>query len=245
MAQYAFGTGFLYGTRTDVTPATPVQFGAIQDITLDFAYTLKELYGQNQFPVTVARGPAKIEGKAKFGRIFIAAFNSLYFGQTITTGQTLLSNGEVASVPSSGPFTVNGVNRATFVADQGVVYAATGLPLTLVSGAPASIGQYAVSAGVYTFNTADSSANVLLSYTYTVASGQTISLLNQAQGSGPLFKAVLNTTYNGRVLTLTLNRCVASKLNFATKFSDFTIPEMDFQAMADDAGNIGTISSTE
>ena len=60
--------------------------------------------------------------------------------------------------------TVPVVPAARFVADGGVSYAASGAALAAVTGVPAP-GQYAVSAGTYTFSGADANAPVAISYT--------------------------------------------------------------------------------
>ena len=35
MTQFAFGTGALYAVRTDISPTTPLRFGALQDVQLE------------------------------------------------------------------------------------------------------------------------------------------------------------------------------------------------------------------
>jgi hypothetical protein len=245
MAQYSFGSGVLFGTRTDVANSTPIRFGALQDVAIDFTFTLKELHGQYQFPLAVGRGTGKISGKAKFAQINGLTLNSLFFGQSQATGQTLTSLTEAQSVPASTPFTVSVANAATYAGDLGVVYAATGLPLTKVASAPIQ-GQYSVSAGVYTFAAADAGAALLISYTYTQASaGTTATISNQLLGSAPAFQANFYEVFNGKQVNLQLNQCVAQKLTLSTKQEDFTIPEFDFMAFADAAGNIGKISVAE
>ena len=77
---FAFGSGVLLGTRTDVANATPVNFGLVQEVQLDLQFTAKELYGQYQFPVAIARGQGKATGKAKMAQISGLAFNNLFFG---------------------------------------------------------------------------------------------------------------------------------------------------------------------
>ena len=52
-----------------------------------------------------------------------------------------------------------------WASDLGVVYASTGAALTPVAAAPGA-GQYAVSAGVYTFSAADAGQALALSYGY-------------------------------------------------------------------------------
>ena len=66
---YSFGSGVLVGTRTDVVGATPVNFGLVQEVTIEETATVKELYGQYQHPIAIARGTMKTTGKAKVARI--------------------------------------------------------------------------------------------------------------------------------------------------------------------------------
>ncbi|MDG3442471.1 hypothetical protein [Nitrospirillum amazonense] len=242
MPQYSFGAGSLFGTPSGVANATPIQFGTLQSVSVDIDFTLKELYGQNQFPEVVARGQAKIQGKAKTGRIQGAIFNSLFFSGTSTIGQQLVALNEVAAVPASTPYTVTVANSATFTADQGVIFAATGVPLVRVASNPTA-GQYAVSAGVYTFAAADTGAGLLISYSYTSATGGTVTTIsNQLQGVAPTFSMALSTPFGGQNFTLSLNACTSSKLQLATKQGDYMQPEMDFMAYADASGTVGKIS---
>ena len=53
---------------------TPVPFGALQDVSMDISSSKKELYGQRQFPLAVARGTGKIDCKAK-----AASFSAMLF----------------------------------------------------------------------------------------------------------------------------------------------------------------------
>ncbi len=251
MAIYTFGSGTLFGVRGDIANATPVKFGALQEVSVEFTSTSKELYGQYQFPLAVARGTSKITGKAKFGQIQGRAFFDLFFGQTAGAGQTTLSISEAQSVPASSPFTVQVNNHASFATDLGVVYAATALPLILVASSPAQ-GQYAVNpgTGTYTFNAADAGAAILVSYQYAIAgSGEQITLANPLLGVQPSFQAVLETSYQSpgglKKADLTLFSCVSSKLTLDSKQEDFTVPELDFEAFANAAGNVFTWSFNE
>lgn len=248
MTQYAFAAGYLFGLRNDLANATPVRFGALQDVQLDISFTTKELYGQNAFPLAIARGQGKIQGKAKFAQINGLSFNSLFFGQAQSAGQLATAVLEAQSVPAVTSYTVTVTNAASFAGDLGVVYAVTGLPLTKVASAPSAAGQYAVNlaTGVYTFFSADASAAVLVTYTYSVAgSGQKISLANQVMGTTPAFQVNLSQPWNGKTLNMQLNSCVSNKLVLATKVEDFLVPELDFAAQADASGNIGSISLAE
>ena len=235
---FAFGSGVLLGTRTDVANATPVNFGLVQEVQLDLQFTAKELYGQFQFPVAIARGQGKATGKAKMAQISGLAFNNLFFGSALASGQLATSFGEAGTVPGTGPFTVTVANAAAWQDDYGVVFGATGLPLSKVTSAPAA-GQYSAAAGIYTFNTADATKAVLISYTYTVAgTGQQLTLANPLLGVTPTFQAQLFTSFQGKPCNVKLFNCVSTKLAFATKLEDFVIPELDFDIFANAAGNV-------
>ena len=242
---YSFGSGVLLGTRTDIANATPVNFGLVQEVTIEETATIKELHGQFQRPVAIARGTVKTTGKAKVARISGMAFATLFYGVTPTAGQLATSFAEAGTVAATTPFTFAVANAATFVDDDGVLYATTGLPLTKVSSAPGA-GQYSVASGVYTFNSADAGKAVLVNYTYTISgAGQKFTVANQLLGTTPTFQAVCYTTFQGQAVSLKLNNCTSNKLIFHTKLEDFVMPEFDFSCFADAAGNVMTWSFAE
>lgn len=242
--QHAFGAGVLYGLVNSGGVLVPRKFGALQDVSLDIAYTLKELYGQNQLPIAIARGQGKIQGKSKIAILQGGMLNDIFFGQSNATGQTVVVLGEAGSVPAT-PYQVTVANGATFKDDLGVTNATTGVPLTRVAAGPAQ-GQYSVTnAGVYTFAALDTLMSVLIDYSYTIMTGNTTTIINQYAGTTPQFIAELNTRFNGKQAVLRLNACVSSKLTLATKTEDFTIPEFDFSAFVDASGTLGTLSLAE
>ena len=145
---YSFGSGVLIGTRTDIPNATPVNFGLVQEVTIDETATIKELYGQFQHPVAIARGTIKTTGKAKVARISGLAFANLFYGVTPAPGQLATSFAEAGAVPAASTFTVTPANSANLVDDAGVVYAGTGLPLTKM---PAAATLAAMSSGLASF----------------------------------------------------------------------------------------------
>ena len=245
MSQFAFGAGQMFGTRTDVTNATPARLGTMQDIQIDFSGEIKELFGQYQLPVDAARGKLKIAGKAKFAEFSATTMNNLFFGQTVSTGGLAVATSEAHSVPAVTPFTVTTTNSATWSADLGVYYANSGLKLQLVASAPTQ-GQYSVAAGVYTFAAADASAAVLISYTYTVTTGANqIAGQTSLMGVTPKFSAVFTNTYGNNTLTLELFACVGTKLTMPTKVDDYTIEEYDFSAYMNNAYEWGTLTLTD
>jgi hypothetical protein len=247
--QLSFGSGAVWGERTDVTGSGigPRQFGILQDIQIEFDWTDKELYGQLQFPLAIARGPGKITGKAKFAQILGLLYSDIFFGVTAASGQFAVAQLEAATVPASPTYTVTVANAASYNDDLGVVYAATGKRFNRVA-TPSSAGQYSVNfaTGVYTFSAADASTGLLLSYTYNVAtSGSKVAITNQLMGTTPTFKATFYSTYGGSGTALRLNACTASKLSLPTKIDDWTINELDFMAFADASGTIGYLSTVE
>ena len=234
---FVFGSGVLIGTPQG---GSPINFGLAQEISINIATTTKPLYGQYNFPVAIGSGTRKMSGKAKLARISGQAMGSLFFGISPVAGSTQTQFGEAASVPSATPFTYSTSFHATYVADQGVVYAASGLPLKLVASAPTA-GQYSVAAGVYSFAAADANAAVLISYSYTSAgTGASIAVTSQLIGPSINFSANLFAAdpTTGKQFSMLLYNCVAEKLSFGTKLEDFMMPELDFQCFANPAGQV-------
>jgi hypothetical protein len=263
MSQYQFGSGVLIGTPlttfdgTVIANPSPIQFGAVQDITIDISSENKTLHGQNQFPLAVGRGKAKVSGKAKFAQINGAIFNSLFFGQTLSNGiQADVIDTTGMLIPAT-PFTITAstTNSLTTFAipssgvwayDLGVVNA-SGLPMKRVASAPTS-GQYSVSgAGVYVFAAADTGLRVFINYSYTATSttASKSTVTNVLMGQAPTFQADFFNTYNGKTMTFKLYACIATKLSFATKLDDFLIPELDFESFANSAGQVLDWATTE
>jgi len=234
---FVFGSGVLIGTPQG---GTPINFGLAQEVSLNIATSTKALYGQYNFPVAIGSGTRKMTGKAKLARISGLALGSLFFGVAPTPGATQTQFGEAASVPANSPYNYTLTFHANFVADQGVVYAATALPLKLVAANPAA-GQYAVDGGVYAFAAADAGAAVLISYTYAVAgSGESVAVNSQLIGPSVTFSANLFAAdpTTGKPFSLLLYNCVADKLALGTKLEDFMVPELDFACFANAAGQV-------
>lgn len=247
MTIYSFGSGKLIGRRNDIANGPAVNFGLLQECSLDFTFTVKELYGQYQYPVAVARGTGKTTGKAKVASLSGVAYNALFFGNVLSAGQIGFAYAEAGAVPAVSTYIITVANAATFLADYGVVYVANGIPFTKVAAAP-TIGQYSVNetTGVYTFNASDANAAVLLSYSYNIAgTGEKITISNQLLGTNPTFQIAFGTTFQGKSATLMLNSCMSNKLSMGTKLEDFVTPEFDFNAFADASNVIGTMSFSE
>lgn len=244
MAQYVFGTGQLYATP--VGGGAPLRFGALQDVGVDFSADTKQLFGQYQFPLDVARGKTKIEWKASSGQIDAESFNQIYFGQTVTAGQKIQVFNEAGQVPAATTFTIVAANGANFFMDLGVFDQLTGNPLKQVATAPAT-GEYSVdpATGTYTFAAADANRKVFLNYLWEdTSTGASLDIANVLMGTTPKFQLVLSQTYNGKSITMVLYSAVAEKLGLPLKQDDYLIAELGGQAQANDAGNIGFITTT-
>lgn len=248
--QYSFGSGKLVGIKAGVVNPTPRDLAVLQETSVDFSFNVKELVGNKQFPVAVARGAGKIACKAKFASFSSQALNDLFFDGTTATGETRVSQDEPAQ-PATNTITV--ANGATFQEDLGVFNRTTGRFMERVASAPAA-GQYSVntSTGAYTFAAADSNPPCYITYRYSVASGpgRVITINNNLLGVQPTFSAVLGTQFTHadgvtRGMVLRLNSCISNKFSLATKQEDFIMPDFEFQAFADAAGVVGSLSLAE
>lgn len=241
-----FGPGILICTRTDITPATPINVGYAQEFSIDFAGTTKQLFGQNQLPLVSARGTIKSTGKIKAAVLSGQAMNALFWGQTVSTasGQIAWTVGSTFSLSTAAATQIVG-SSLTFEADLGVTFVNSGLPGRRVStGLETSSGLYSVSlTNTYTFSAADTTGltagttnPIKVSYTSTTTTGQSIIVLNQLIGYSPTFQLDYYTNLNQPTAKPFVVRCyqaIASKQAFAWKLEDFNMPEYDFDLFSD------------
>jgi len=246
--QGLFGPGILYVTRTDIANATPVNIGYINEFSTDMTFSTKELYGQNQLPLLVARGTAKLTGKMKAATMSGVALNNVMLGDTVTNGtQYDLAASPATPIPTT-PYQITPTvpSSGTWNSDLGVINAATGEPLTLVASSPAA-GQYSVSAGVYTFASADhgSGISVIINFSYSFTSGATglnIAINNQLIGYTPTFQLDYKTALYGATYYLRIYQAICNKWTMGHKLEDFAMPEFDFSFFANAQQQIGLIS---
>lgn len=245
-----FGAGKLIAVPTnDATGAaianpTPVPLGVLQDVSLDLSVDIKTLHGAGKYPVAIGQGKGKTDIKAKYANINGGVLGSLFMGRSPTAGIKAPVFDFAAAVPGTGPYTivVAPPSSGTFVADLGVIDLTTGNPMTRVASAPAA-GQYSVSAGTYTFASADSGKAVALNYEYSATSttGQVFNLTSDLMGYTPSFTVLLSQQYDGKTLVVKLNRAVSGKLNLPLKNDDFAMFDFEATAFTDAANSLGYI----
>ena len=249
----SFGAGVLIGTQKTnaagaaVANATPVQFGVLQDVSLDMSFEEKLLYGANQYPVAFGRGKGKGAGKASLADFNGRIYGDLFIGGGTTAGIRAAVIDFAANIPTT-PFTITVTppSSGTFATDLGVRNAATGQPMIRVASAPAA-GQYSQTGAVYTFAAADTGTGVLISYEYTATSttARIATMSNQLMGFAPTFEVLLTQPYAGKVQQVKLPVCIASKLTLPLKNDDFTMLDFEFTAIADVTGNVGYIATSD
>lgn len=246
--QGLFGPGIAVVTRTDVTPSTPVNVGLVNEVSYDLKGTTKQLFGQNQYPVLVARGTIKASGKIKAAVASGRALNDAFIGGTWTAGTQYAMQTTAATPIPTTPFQITPTvpSSGTWDVDLGVLNSATGVPMTKVTSAPAA-GQYSVAAGVYTFSSADqvSGVSVIISFAYhyaTGAAGQFQIVTNQPIGTTPTFQLDFQTILYGVTWYVRFYNCIMSSYALNHKLEDFAMPEFDFEFFSNAANQILLIS---
>lgn len=210
---------------------------------------MKEFHGSGRFALAVAQGKVKMSGKIKGGFLDQAALNTLFFGTGATKGtmKAIYTDATGTAIPAT-PFTITPTipSGGTIADDLGVMVG--GIALVRVASAPTA-GQYSYNAGVYTFAAADTGKKAYISFSYTTATATAgkFDLTNLAMGATPRFKLQYYGEFQGKKTFIELASVVAPKLNLlGAKNDDFSIPEVEFQAQADDSGNnVGFIMTSE
>ena len=170
---FVFGSGVLIGTQLNVPNPTPINFGLVQKVSVDTSVSVKELYGQFAFPVAVGSGTRKVHVQGVLGALSAAR----RLGACSTTRRRLRarrSPSSPRSIASPAPARSRSPshNATHFVADQGVTYAATGLPLICRRIVPSdrSIHGQPDHRRLHLLPPVIRASSVLISYTYTATS---------------------------------------------------------------------------
>jgi hypothetical protein len=254
LRQFIFGPGagwtrlVQYVDGTPPTVSQPRRFEVVQEITIEFDLTLEELYGDQLYPVAIALGKGKVNGKVKIAALGANFLNQAFIGSSAgaQSGQRVMAMtgaqlGEMTTVPSASPYQYTVINAASFVADWGVRYADTGLPLAAATTVSAA-GQYSsTSAGVYTFDSSDAGRPIFIDYEYSQTGGSTLEVVNALQGDVSIFSFRYQGIFGGQKIGIYLPNAVSDKFNMQTKVQGFTEPELTFNAFAGPDGTVGYI----
>lgn len=239
-----FGPGILIVSRTDIVVPAPVNVGYAQEFSIDATASSKMLYGQNQWPLAVARGTIKGTGKFKAATLSGLAWGAMFYGQApSTTGMIAWTVGSTYTTGSTGGTgSLQIGSSSTFDADLGVYYSTTTLPLQRVATGSEVTGKYSIttgSPGLYNF--ADQGANIRVTYTSTTSTGQSLLVQNQLLGTTPTFQIDYYTNFNqpaAKPFVVRLYLAIAEKHTMQFKLEDFMIPEFDFGLSANAANQV-------
>jgi len=239
---YEFGVGALFAKFPD---GRSVEFGTLQECSVDFSFDKKELYGRNQFPVKVARSKGKVDCKANYADIKAEALNIVLNG-TVSNGELKIAE-PINAVVASGQVSISVPTGGT-LGQVLTVYDVSGdtkVPLTEVSTAPTTKGTYQVDGSTIKFATGDEGLTVQYQFDYTVTTGKTVEIRNAMMGTAPVFEAEFYASLDGNPITLVLNKCTSEKLTMAFKNEDFVIPDFSFSAFSDASDVVGHLYLSE
>lgn len=237
-----FGVGYLTivppSTAADITP---IRVAKLQECSLDFSFTTKELRSNKVFADDVARSGGKLSGKCKTAAIRAGAIGSILTGSTTTTGQYLpkmdVSTGVIASAQFDTAVTLANFNQDLGVDDE------NGNPMPKVTGAPAA-GQYQIDTttgpnAMYKFNAASNGKTYTVNFVQKDSTaGKLVKYTNQLMGVATKYKLILQSVYQSKNLSCILYAVTVPKIALAFKNEDHTIEDLDFEAQDDGAGNI-------
>ena len=238
MIHFAEGHLF-YLPSADQADQTPLQIGRLLQTSIDMDAALIPVSSQFQVPVKFNRTVGSIKGQSKMATLDGRLINELYFGGSLTTGalRTVINN---TATPGSTTYTP-APPSGTFAFDMGLVYDATGVALALVTTSPLQ-GQYTVSGGVYTLNSADAAAVLRVSYAYNATTGTRLTLANQFMQFAPRFGALLRGEFGGNQFSAWFKACSAARLGLLNPVDRYDEPNFGFEVCADNSNNIGIFS---
>jgi hypothetical protein len=246
-----FGAAWLFvnpnGGNLAASPQ-PIFPLTVQDVEVSIKGKIEELRGQYQYPDDSAVGDKDCTGKFSIGRKDWYLLNQAYSGDLVTPGGQTVSPNEVHSVPASSSYTITVAppGTGTFVEDLGVIYHTgpnAGNRLQEQTASLTQAGQYQVSnVGVYTFDAADASASVLISYAYTLTTGNTYQINNQIMGYSPQCELFLVDSYqlvSGESNCLWLKSVKFHSMgNVGNRRDKYATPEVEFTAFANTSGQV-------
>jgi hypothetical protein len=248
------GTQTVNAAGVAVALPSPVQFGILQDVTIDETYEQKKLYGALKQPVAVGQGKGSYGIKAKLALINAELFNTFMYGVNLVQTYEALYNdltGTIIGPTAGGTAIITPTLFGTALADMGVVSAVNGVPYTRVASAPTS-GQYAWSSGsgAWIFDLVhDFGKQVYINYAYGnpgagvptgLTGAKSMTIIGSQMGQQPEFMLDLQNSFNGKTFYRHYNRVIAAKISRAFKNDDFTIIDLEMEAFLDDTNTLFT-----
>jgi len=233
------------------TGATPFELKTISEISLDYKGKAVELRGQYLVPVDARIADVSFTGKFTIGTYSLNQLNNILFAGTlnVATPDNIVPD-EAHTVPATSTYTITVSGASTFIEDLGVSYALTSGQFERVNSVTQA-GQYSVntSTGVYTFDVADASAAVQISYVNTLTTGASLSIPNNLQGQSPQFElaawipasAGATAGFNG--YRFFACRATGAKI-LSGKNNDFNKIEVDFAVYCPVNANVGELIQT-
>lgn len=230
MRRYSLGA--IYAVPAGTNP-TPVPIADLKDATVTFKQAKKKFNGNKRVAYEVADGALDIGIKIKNANFRASALQLVMPQAVTTTGGLDAAFAEPAVIAAS----VTVSQSALFVEDATVLNLNTGNWMKRVTSAPTT-GQYAVTAGVYTFAAADIGQNVSIAYTYSVAAGAVkTTLSNSIQSQSTAYKLRLYDRFavNGvpKLAGHDFYSVHFEGLSIATKTEDFAEQDLDGFATED------------
>lgn len=240
--RFVFDSGSLYVTPPD--GGAPVRIASLKDVTVEVARE-NVLHRVNTFtfPTKAGLGHMDLTCRARSAIFDAQEMIRLWLAATPSAGSVLTQDLERHTIPASSPYTVTVAppNSGTWSEDLGAILSADGTVLARVSGTP-SAGQYAVSAGTYTFHAAQAGLGVALSYLYTASSGTTLDLSQPTRGLAPTCTAVLSGQHAGKQVSLRLRSVVIDMASMPLAVDRFSVHDLKMHGTADAQDRVLTLS---
>jgi hypothetical protein len=248
---FTFGAGFLVATPNldingvAVANPSPVQFGTLQEVSVDESFEMKPLYGALKFPVAVGQGKGKVSIKVKEANINAELWNSLFYGTALLANYKEAYNDLAGTSVPTSPGNITPTIHGTAIKDLGVTDV-NGVPLVRVATAPTS-GQYTFDSntGVYGFDPVhDFNKQYFINYAYAgtaSAAKKELVIPNQAMGTQPVISLVLQEKYQGKMMYVEYPNVISTNMSRTFKNDDWTIYDFTLEAFADTSNNISYV----
>lgn len=236
----SFGAARLFGTDASGNVLT---YGQLNDIEINVKIDLKEAYGENAYPFSVADSHRSIDISAKYYLLTAGQLSNAVGGGTPAVTEALFTVDEAQPVAS---------HTATLTHAPTEIWSVLGnvggqpVPYVETSGSAVSGVSYAVSGSTLTFASGDTVSEIYVTYAYTAgsATGSSFSVVGGYQNSQPWMsldtirrdasQVDSSTGYQHWVFSRVRNAGIKAPY----KEGDYTIYDASFKAFADPFGNV-------